>query len=89
MLVDFRFPNGATIQVEMEPIAEFRDDLVRQVARGDDPGSVEGQDRSRMLRDDLVRLSSQQLVVLVTEISHLVLAYGREIKRLHALNPPP
>lgn len=87
-LAELRYPNGAVIKVEMGPVTEFRDDLLRQVARGDQAASPESQDRTRMLRDGLVQMSSQQLVMLVTELSHTILAYGCEIKRLNSLRPP-
>jgi hypothetical protein len=85
-LIEFRFSNGTTVQIEMGPVEDFRDDLLRQVARGDNPASPESLDHSKELRDGLMRMSSQQLVLLVTELSHVVLAYGREIKRLTSQN---
>jgi hypothetical protein len=85
--VEFRMPNGEIIQIEFEPVAEFRDDLMRQVARGEG-GSPESIERSRAIREGLLRMSSQQLVLLVTELSNNLLTYGREIKRLSSLNHP-
>ncbi len=87
-LAEFRFPDGSTVQVEMDPIAEYRDDLVRQVAQGG-TSNPESAERSRQLAEGLLRFSSQQLVLLVGELSHVLLAYGREIRRLSDPTPPP
>lgn len=85
--VQFRMPNGESILIEFDPVAEFRDDLIRQVARGDG-GSPESVEKSRLIREALMRMSSQQLVLLVTELSNNLLSYGREIKRLRNLHEP-
>lgn len=85
--VEFRMPNGSIVMIDFDPIAEFRDDLIRQVARGDG-GSAESVEKSRQIREGLMRMSSQQLVLLVTELSNNLLAYGREIKRLRESKPP-
>lgn len=83
-LVTYRMPNGETIQVDYGPVEEYRDDLVRQAARGD-AGSPEAIERSRLIRESLLRMSSQQLVLLVGELSSNFLSQSREIRRLKSL----
>jgi len=79
--VEFRMPNGEVIYIDFDPVAEYRDDLARQAARLD-AGSPESIERSRVIREGLQRMSSQQLVLLVTELSNNFLAQAREIRRL-------
>jgi len=83
-IVTYRMPNGETIQVDFGPVEEYRDDLVRQAARGD-AGSPEAIERSRRIRESVHRMSSQQLVLLVAELSNNFLSQTREIRRLKGL----
>jgi hypothetical protein len=75
-MAQVRFRTGESeISIEYDPVADLRDDVMRQVVVGDAVCPAQ-------LRDRLLRMSSQQLVLLVEDLARNLLFYKREVVRL-------